>query len=178
LFNAACSASSHKVVKCEQCGKEYVYQVWRHGQGEAFNALFLDEEAAKRLAAQRANHELQTALREAIEIVPCPGCGWIQDNMKSLAQQRHLRRVKIAGAVVLSFLIVPIVMLIGAFNMPTDEPATPSYFAEIALMTLMSVVIGGGLLLARSMACKQFDPNDEDVDVRLCKVVWLMLCGS
>jgi hypothetical protein len=166
-FTAAASGSASKVVHCEHCATDYVYQVRRQVIGDGVSALLRSDRRAKDLATMLANQELQKALDLAVEVVPCPACGWIQGDMKTLARCHYLRRTKIAGIVLLSLLVVPLLMFVGTLFYPPDKPASARDLIEIAIFAFFLLAAGGGLLIARSMACSHFDPNDGDLDARL-----------
>jgi hypothetical protein len=136
-------------------------------KGEGVSTLFLDDRRAQAFAARQAKQRLRHALDQAVDVVPCPSCGWIQAIMKDSARGLHLRRVRIAGVMLLSLLIVPLLMFIGAITMPPNEQATTWDFVEITIIMVLLLGGGGGMLVARAMACKQYDPNDCDVESRL-----------
>jgi hypothetical protein len=168
-FTTSFWGSACKIVQCDQCKKEYVYQVKRRGQGEGTSVLFLDENGALNRATQRANRDLQKALDSAIEIVPCPACGWIQPEMQILARRQYLSRMKIAGFVVLLTLFFPCLMLLVTLTDPADEPVPPRLVIEIIVLGLVQILTAVALLWGRSLACKHYDPNSGDVEIRLQK---------
>ncbi len=168
-FTAASWGSAFKLVQCEQCVKVYVYRVKRRGQGEGTSPLFLDDEGAQNRATQRAACELQKELDSAIDVVPCPACGWIQSDMQALARRQHLPRLKIAGIALLIALLVPSLMLLAAITKPPEEPVSTRMFVEVLVIMLVQFATGVALLLGRSLAAEHYDPNSEDVEGRLQK---------
>jgi hypothetical protein len=78
-----------RVVRCEQCDREYVYFLKRAGEGEGTSLLFLENAEAKERAARRARAELEAALAVGIDPVPCPRCGWYQSHMLPEARRRR-----------------------------------------------------------------------------------------
>src|SRR4051812_40965398 len=78
-----------RVVRCEQCDREYVYFLKRAGEGEGTSLLFLENAEAKERAARRARAELEAALAVGIDPVPCPRCGWDQSHMLPAAPPRR-----------------------------------------------------------------------------------------
>src|SRR3954470_17482742 len=78
-----------RVVRCEQCDREYVYFLKRAGEGEGTSLLFLENAEAKERAARKARAELEAALAVGVDPVPCPRCGWYQAHMVPEARSRR-----------------------------------------------------------------------------------------
>jgi hypothetical protein len=167
VHTVASTGSTLKIVNCEYCRKQYLYRVKRTVHGEGNSLLYGDEDGAKLRAIRHAQEELDTALKTAIDVVPCPGCGWIQEDMQVLARRQHLPRVKIAGLVLLIGLAAPVLMLLATLSRLEDETFPSQLFAELIVMTFAQLVTAGALLLGRSLACQNFDPNSGDPEVRI-----------
>lgn len=168
VYEAKTAGSAVKRVQCENCSTTFVYSVKRMCTGGGMGIAFLDDEGAQQRAQQEAARALKKALDAAIEVVPCPRCGWIQADMKALARRQHLPRLKIAGLalLVLSFIYLILIAIIGiGVQLPVDRPAADLQGDLVFLIAVAGVT----LLLGRIMACQQFDPNDEDVELRLQK---------
>src|SRR5688572_20468934 len=90
-YTATVSGSVPKFVRCEQCGFEYVYELTRRASGQGTSFLFLDNEGAESAAHAAAHQALVAKLEDAIDPVPCLGCGHYQADMVALLRRRYLR---------------------------------------------------------------------------------------
>lgn len=169
FYSAASWGSASKVVQCEHCRKTFAYLVRRRGQGEGTSPLFLDNEGAQQRAAQLAQRDLRNALDKAVEVVPCPACGWIQSDMQALARRQYRPRWKIAGISLLVGLCIPSLMLLGAVQTGPNEPLRVRMVVEILTIMVLQFTAGVGLLVGRALRAEHYDPNGEDVEARLKK---------
>jgi hypothetical protein len=154
-----------KLVECESCKGEYVYQLTRRGAGTGTSMLFLDDAGAQ----QRAEHEARAALLEKLSLdcdpVPCPFCGWYQRDMVE-----RVRRLRHRWLITAGWLLVPIGLvfaLVAAFF--TQHPAADQHTTEIALfwaLAALCVVGSPALIVWRYRSARKHDPNTEDVEKR------------
>lgn len=159
--------STYKVVECEQCTQRYAYQVRAAAEGYGTSPLYLDNQGAKDRAERQASFALECALRRAVEVVPCPECGWIQKDMQPLARHRHYRRLRIVAFLLLSGLILPLVFVIGIIFWPPNPQVRADMLQDAAFFTVVFGLTGGGLLWWRASACKRFDANATELEGRL-----------
>jgi hypothetical protein len=68
-------------VVCEHCGCEYYYELVRVGSGEADAPYGLGRARAERRAAEKAEKDLKARLAGESEMVPCPTCLWINEEL-------------------------------------------------------------------------------------------------
>jgi hypothetical protein len=68
-------------VCCEKCNREYYYVLSRLGSGEAISAYGLGNRRAEDNATKGASHELMRQLTEDADLVPCPNCHWVNDDL-------------------------------------------------------------------------------------------------
>jgi hypothetical protein len=68
-------------VECAKCGCEYFYELTRIGSGYGVAPYGLGVEDAKRSANQSSQEDLNRRLRFEAELVPCPKCNWINDEL-------------------------------------------------------------------------------------------------
>src|SRR5690349_12190647 len=78
-----------KLVSCEACSFEYVYLLEQTISAESSSFLFLDNAGAEERSQRDAAELLQRELDHGCEVVPCPGCGQIQQHMFGLARWRR-----------------------------------------------------------------------------------------
>lgn len=80
-YTVRASGSTMKLVTCENCGCEYLYQVKHQASGSATNVLWLNKQGAIRNAENNANQNLENYLKNAARNYPCPDCGFYQADM-------------------------------------------------------------------------------------------------
>jgi hypothetical protein len=84
-------------VRCEKCRQHYHYPIFREAIGR-HAATYEDMAAAG--AASIAEARVIGAVDRAVEIVPCPGCGWVQSDMAA-EQRRRTGRPLLYLAIIL-----------------------------------------------------------------------------
>jgi hypothetical protein len=165
-YTATLSGSVLKLVPCEHCGAEYVYQLERSAQGSGTSFLFLDNDGAQARASARAEAELRQLLERGVDLVPCPKCGWYQANMLPVARRQAYRGMRNAGLCLLIG-VIPLALIGGLINAaaggaPGGDPAIPwpVFLAGLIVLGLA----GAGLLVARVVRSASYDPNAGDVE--------------
>ena len=89
-----------KFVSCTHCQQRYAYLLELEATGEDHDLLFLDEHGAAQRAQAQAERNLLQKSSNIVLPVPCPLCGWYQDDMsKRLKEEASVNRVQIAGLV-------------------------------------------------------------------------------
>jgi hypothetical protein len=87
-------------VTCERCGTEYYYELARIGAGGATAPYGVAASAAARPAARQSLHDLQRRLTSEAELVPCPHCHWINDDLvQGYRRGRYRRWGKLAAGI-------------------------------------------------------------------------------
>jgi hypothetical protein len=166
-YTSTMSGSVFKLVACEQCGVEYVYELKRTAIGEGKSLLFLDNQGAEDRAAFRAEESLRRKLERGIDLVPCPACGWYQQHMIPKARREHYRWMLITGFC-LAIGLIPIAVFGGVLNSAprqgTTEPLIPWSLFLAGLGTLAVVSIGS--MVGKFLLTLGYDPNAQDVESR------------
>jgi hypothetical protein len=149
-----------RVVRCEQCDREYVYFLKRAGEGEGTSLLFLENAEAKERAARKARAELEAALAVGVDPVPCPRCGWYQAHMVPEARsRRHPSLWYVAGL----GLMVAIIFGAIAIIVPNGHQVDPD-FARVARsggwVGVAGAVLAVGAWAWRWRLAGLYDPND------------------
>ncbi len=154
-----------KVVRCEQCTVEYVYQVRRRSQGGSVGFLVADHEAAARSAAGN----LKTLLSCACEPVPCPKCGWLQRDMVRQARQLKYRGLLTAGVVLFlaGCILLGAFMLVEGIAQATKSPWVGCAAVIVGLLALGAAALAAVLLVLRFLLPWFYDPNTADVEGRI-----------
>ncbi len=155
-----------KLVRCEQCGHEYVYLLEGTAAGHGSSPLFLDNEGARNRAYETAHVFLDATLRDDCAVVPCARCGHVQAHMLPKARQQYRRWMFTAGLYLLALggiVAAPAIVLALI-----DDGARAGDFITLMLATAAAVLIAGGLALAytRLLLARGHDPNALPVEVR------------
>src|ERR1051326_5823491 len=106
IHSATASGSALKLVACERCQSECVYRLGRTSFARVQGEVFVDSEEDAELAASHAEELLEETLEGAIDPVPCPVCGWYQEDMVVEARKRHRYWMAFMGGCLL-FGIIP-----------------------------------------------------------------------
>lgn len=68
-------------LRCDKCGCEYYYQLVRVGSGAGVAPFDLGMASAERAASDESQQDLQNQLAGEAELVPCPQCHWINEEL-------------------------------------------------------------------------------------------------
>src|SRR5438874_2630964 len=98
-FTAAATGSIVRDVTCEKCGCAYHYRLVRRGEGHGHSPYHLNNRGAERRAHDRAQRRLAKMLARDVDPVPCPDCGWIQQEMVHEVRRRRLRWLNVVALV-------------------------------------------------------------------------------
>jgi hypothetical protein len=140
-------------VRCEKCNASYNYPVVRTAVGTGRSAYMLDNAGAQSRAKASAQSKLQAAISNGVEVVPCPSCGWLQQNMVRLLRDRQYVWTFPAGlatAIVAGFVALVVALL--AWN------GSALLFIPSAVLLLIATGGVGLIFLGRAWR-EKFDPN-------------------
>ena len=160
-----------KLVPCEKCSTEYVYELHREGSGVGNSIIYLlNHEGAQTHAKSAAEESLQCYLENDFDPVPCPVCGHYQKFMfPKLVETRPLW-----GALILVLSLVGCLVAVGALYWTYAYLRTPSPHAltnMVLTWSCLPIFCLIGFILARinAVQIRDFDPNREDAQARLAK---------
>ncbi len=166
-YTATVRGRTPKLVQCEKCAYEYVYFMSRKGYGEARSLMFLDNKGAANRATDQARERLAYKLDHSCDPVPCPACGWYQENM--VARARHLRYGWLGITLTVLYPVtVVMAMLAGFVTMDNKDPSSDTK-QIIMVLWIMSGVFGAltvGLTVLSRRLHRRFNPNGENVEER------------
>jgi len=143
-------ATMVKEVICEKCQTRYAYSLKRKEFGSGTSLYGVDNAGAQARAVDAAHANLQNALDNAIEMVPCPNCGLYQSAMVEFLKKSHLKWLYLVAG----FLFVcGFVVLVRAFMLGNMAlvPASVGCFA-----------VAAGVVIFRLWSAAGFDPNTGD----------------
>ncbi|HEX3150407.1 MAG TPA: hypothetical protein VHR66_20180 [Gemmataceae bacterium] len=106
------SQTAVRLVSCEGCDADYVYQLSREGEGMSNSFYFLDESGAAKRAERKARKQLSRKMETARNGIPCPRCGHYQDHM--IGKARYDKATPIAAIAVLAFVVAIVFFLLGS----------------------------------------------------------------
>jgi hypothetical protein len=153
-----------KAVHCEQCGRDFLYDLYRRAEGTGHSLLFLDNAGAQERAATNAELELARKLERGIDPVPCPFCGLYQSDMIPIIRHRYRGWMRVLGAclILLQFPIGVAFVIIGLRQDWGIEIPWPI----VGVLAGLLAVSGFSLLIARFRQAARIDPNGTDVEER------------
>jgi hypothetical protein len=158
--------SAVKAVVCENCNYYYAYRLSREAVGDSTGFLVPDYETAQ----QRASDKLRELLERGCDPVPCPECGWYQQNMVTRARQLKYRPLLIIGVVlIIIVMVLSFPVIICTFNEGPKGPTLRSGIGYFVLLLIWEVALAtsAGCLAARFLLPCFFNPNKADVESRI-----------
>ena len=149
-FSASATGSRRVAVECEQCRARFAYDLTRTGTGTASAPYYVGQGAAKARADRRANDDLDRRLSREAELVPCPRCHWVNQELVD-----RYRRGLLRGAPMLSFGLV-VVAALAAVALWANDVGTERSAAIAAAAGLPLAVVP---LVVRRIVRGRIDPN-------------------
>jgi hypothetical protein len=156
-FDAAVAGARIVPVKCEKCGCEYFYELARVGEG-AVTAYLMAHAAAAESAQEKSQRDLNERLSHEAELVPCPKCNWINEELVHGYRRGRFRH---AGALAFGIVVVGTAgSLIAAWftsiGAARDRELLPYFlFVGPAIFAAIAVLI----LLFRTTVRSRIQPN-------------------
>ncbi len=148
---AAVQGAVWKPVSCERCQQSYAYLVELEATGEDHDLLFLDGEASAERALAQAEQNLLRKSQRCVLPVPCPHCGFYQEEMsRLLKEQAWTNPLQIVGGAIVVLSFVPLMFDI-AFGW---------------VLTVLLAVAGLAVMAYGYVVAFRFDPNAGDPEVR------------
>jgi hypothetical protein len=140
-----------KFVSCAHCQQPYAYLLDLEASGESHDLLFMDGKDAAEQAQAKAEENFARKGRNVELPIPCPNCGFFQDDMsRKLKEDASINWLQITGVVIAVLSLVPL-----AFNI--------SY---VWLLTFVLAVVGLALITYGYVVAFGFDPNTGDPEPR------------
>ena len=144
-------------VRCAKCDCTYFYELTREGAGIECSAYFLFENWARETAVAKAREDAKRRLASEAELVPCPSCHWINEELIEGYRRSRYRgwiEQSIWTAVIgMGLCAVPVSASIG---IPGQSGAV-IFFGVIVPMFLL-LVVTAVVLFVRTMR-KRIAPN-------------------
>ena len=159
-FTSAIAGKTFAEVECDKCGCHYGYELARVGSGSSTSHYWIGQSTAKTTSAQRAHQDMGDRLAREAELVPCPKCHWISEDLVRgyrLGRMRHLGNLAIAIA-----FVGTCVSLIAAWFIFLG-PATDRQMARYVVFggPVVSISLAATMLLIRYWLRSRIQPNRD-----------------
>lgn len=143
-------------VECAQCGCEYFYHFARIGFGSSQAPYGLGVGRATRSANQKAQKDLDRRMATEADLVPCPKCNWVNDELVTGFRRANYRklgeaaRLVAAAGVIIGF----IVGLAVGISAPGELP-------YVLILPAGCLLFAWGLLVLRKWLRSRIRPNEN-----------------
>jgi hypothetical protein len=108
---AAVQGAVWKFVSCAHCQARFAYLLELEATGEDHDLLFLDAEGSAKRAQVKAEQNLLLKSRNVVLPVPCPTCGFYQEDMAQiLKEEMSINSLQIAGSVIVVLSLITLVL--------------------------------------------------------------------
>lgn len=159
-FASASFGSAVVGVRCDRCACEYYYELARIGAGQGTAHYNMGQEGAAEAAQTRAELDLQERLKTEAELVPCPKCHWINDELVQ-SYRRGRYRGFMKAPLILGVIGVAISLLVwwilSTRSSRPDEQRAAMYFL-FGGPALAAALVGGAFVL-RALLRLRIQPN-------------------
>ncbi len=116
-------------VKCDKCGGAYYYELSRIGSGAGTAIYGIGQGGARSDAEKNAVRALQERLASEAELVACPKCHWINEELITGFRQGRYRGLSTTGAIVAIIGVAISLICAGIlYAGPAAERGAISYF--------------------------------------------------
>ncbi len=143
-------------VACTRCGCEYFYKFTRIGSGSAQAPYGLGVGRATTKANQKAQKDLQRRMSSESELVPCPKCNWINEELVAGFRRGSYRKLGESAAALGVFGVILTVIL--GFVVASVGPRGITWMLLIPVGVLS---LSGGMFLWRHWARGRIQPNQD-----------------
>jgi hypothetical protein len=147
-------------VECAKCGCEYFYELTRIGSGYGVAPYGLGVEDAKRSANENSRNDLDQRLTCEAELVPCPKCNWINDEL--VKGYRSDKYAVVAGIGIIVAFFGTLISLLFAWFI-SRGPAADRVAVPYCLIggPAISLSFGAALILLRIWLQSRIQPNRD-----------------
>lgn len=145
-------------VRCDKCGREYYFELTRIGTGSSVAHYGLGQDSVTADSRTKSQADVAHRLAEEAELVPCPNCYWINEE---LIQGFRRGRYRGWGTFAVCAAIVGIAAcLIGAWFIRIGPEADRGILPYLLIYGPLSVIACAASVFAlRSWLRRRIDPN-------------------
>jgi hypothetical protein len=147
-----------ETVRCEKCGTVFYYELTRVGLGKGSAPYFIGHNSASNRAAAAAKRDLSHRLDHEAELVPCPKCHWVNDDLVRRYRRRQYRRAPllIVIIVIAGFVAAPLVAAGLTETLGYNSHVPSAVMLAVLVTCLLSPV---WVLLIRRSLRHRINPN-------------------
>jgi hypothetical protein len=150
-YMATVQGTVWKLVCCERCQQPYAYLLELEASAAVYDVLFVDGAGSAAMAQEQAEQKLKEKGRNMVVPIPCPNCGFYQNEMaRRLKDDASINSFQIAGVIIMVLSFLPLLFRI----------------AYLWVLTVALAVIGLSLLVWGYVVTARFDPNAGDPAAR------------
>ena len=144
-------------VTCEKCGCSFFYEMTRMGEGANVAHYGIDLSFAS--AERKAESDARKRLTNDVELVPCPSCRWINDELICRDRKANFREWTVIALLVVSVGIVASLIWTSRIYLGSAENrGTIPYFI---LPGILGGVIAGAILFLQNWFRNRIQPNQH-----------------
>jgi|GEM_PF-1248210 hypothetical protein len=143
-------------VVCARCECEYFYHLARVGIGHGEAPYYIGVGRATRAAEKQAQKDLERRLSREAELVPCPRCSWINDELivgYRIARYSFLRTLN-RFTLLIGAIVSAVFGFLGAILAPKD-------LVFFLILPLGIVLFAGAAFVLRLWLCSHIRPNRD-----------------
>lgn len=158
-FHATSAGAAWQTVHCERCNNPYHYALVRRGEATVRAAFGVGQSSAETRAEKTSQYRLMQALEKGVEIVPCPSCGWVQDDMVREARRRTARWLLFLAALCFGAGVCLAIYPLGESLSVADPEVTPAEKNRATVGFLIGLGAAIALLIVRRTIQSTINPN-------------------
>ena len=146
-------------VICEKCATQYYYELLRMGVGEASAPYYLFQNSASDRARRAAARDMAHRLDREAELVPCPSCNWVNQDLVVRYRRRLYRRAPWLGLILM---IAGLIAAPVAAAVLTDSLGHRSSVPRVTMVLIiaLSLLCPSCVLWIRSLLRRRINPNE------------------
>jgi hypothetical protein len=162
-YTAQVATRCIKDVQCEKCGADFHYELTRTAKGFAHAPYFVGRAEAAARAERAAQQRLRKRLETECEVVPCPRCNWVNEDMVRAFRRRKYRNLPLYSPLVMAGgLVLALFLGAGLAEVFGRRSAVPRTVRSAAI--IVSVLSPAWLLALRAGLRWRFNPNQTFPD--------------
>lgn len=157
---ASSSGSTIAGVTCDKCQSDYYYEMTRIGTSSGHSPYGIALSSIEETVKERSRDELVSRLHAEAELVPCPNCHWINDE---LVRGFRLGRYRGLGLAAVLVAIVGVVMSIIASLFVYLGPQADRWCLPYLLVggPLLSMIAGSLIIALQRVLRLRIRPNAD-----------------
>jgi hypothetical protein len=161
-FDAAQVGACFVGVNCAKCNCEYYYQLSRIGTGSGTAPYMIGQGFAASSAEEQSRRDLENRLKSEAELVPCPKCNWINDELVDgyrCGNYRGFSKAALFGGVLGVAITLVFCWAMSSPRGPQSDRNAAPYFLLGGL--ILTASYASGLMLVQTLLRRRIRPNRD-----------------